>query len=280
MTVVLAERWNNPDVSGGPVSAGSAVSRRLKTVFVRIEYGKISVRGDRKENQDKAKIVVSDNAALLLTFDGMGGHLDGARAADLALTTVEQMFNDARKPVFDPQGFLYMALGRAHDAVVADAEEVAIDDRPRATGAICLVQDKAAYFAHVGDSRVYLLRDGRVSDRTRDHSHVEVLLQEGVIKEHQLKTHPMRNFVESCLGGDDALPSISVSSKKRLRAGDTLIACTDGLWSGLAEKDIARMAAREDMPLIDSLREMVDRAVGANAPYSDNTTATSLRWLG
>lgn len=247
---------------------------------VRIEYGKISVRGDRKENQDKAKIIVADNAVLLLTFDGMGGHLDGARAAEVALATVEKLFVDSRKPVFDPQGFLYLALGKAHDAVVADATDVAVDSRPRATGVACLVQDKAAYFAHVGDSRIYLLRDGRVNDRTRDHSHVEVLLQEGVIQEHQLKTHPMRNFVESCLGGDDAMPGITVSSKKRLKAGDTLIACTDGLWSGLAEKDLARMAARDDIPLIDNLREMVDLAVGANSPYSDNTTATSLRWLG
>lgn len=247
---------------------------------MRIEYGKISVQGDRKENQDKAKIVVADNAALLLTFDGMGGHFDGARAAEVALSTVEDLFNNARKPIFDPQGFLYMALGRAHDAVVNDAAEVAIDDRPRATCAICLVQDKAAYWAHVGDSRVYLLREGRVTERTRDHSHVEVLLQEGVIKEHQLKTHPMRNFVESCLGGDDALPSITVSSKKRLKAGDMLIACTDGLWSGIAEKELAKMAARDELPLIDSLREMVEQAVGANSPYSDNTTATSLRWLG
>lgn len=247
---------------------------------MRVEYGKISQLGDRKDNQDKAKVVVAENAALLLTFDGMGGHLDGARAAEVALAAVEASFLAAPKPIFDPQGFLYNALGKAHDAVVKDALGVDVDARPRATCAICLVQDKAAYWAHVGDSRVYHLRKSRVIERTRDHSHVEVLLQEGVIKEHQMTNHPMRNYVESCLGGDEALPSISVSRKKRLRDGDTLLACTDGLWSGIAESDMARLATRGDVPILDSLREMVEHAVQTNAPHSDNTTVASLRWLG
>lgn len=247
---------------------------------MRVEYGKISQLGDRKDNQDKAKVVVADNAAMLLTFDGMGGHMDGARAAEIALASVEAMFLAAPKPIFDPQGFLYVALGKAHDAVVNDALGVDVDARPRATCAICLVQDKSAFWAHVGDSRMYLLRKSRVVERTRDHSHVEVLLQEGVITEHQMTSHPMRNYVESCLGGDDALPSITVSRKKRLRSGDTLLACTDGLWSGISEPELAKIATRTDVPVLDSLREMVEHAVKTNAPHSDNTTVAALRWLG
>lgn len=247
---------------------------------MRIEYGKVSLQGDRKDNQDKTTVVVAEKAAILLTFDGMGGHMDGARAAAVAMGTVERLFNEAPKPIFDPQGFLYTALGHAHDAVVEDGAAVAVDDRPRATCAICLVQDQAAYWAHVGDSRVYLLRSGRIKDRTRDHSHVEVLLQEGVIQEHQIHTHPMRNFVESCLGGDAALPSITVSRKKRLKTGDLLLTCTDGLWSGISERELGRLSKVDERPLLDNLREMADTAVAANAPYSDNTSAASLRWLG
>ncbi len=247
---------------------------------MRVEYGKVSLVGDRKDNQDKAKVVVSDHAAMLLAFDGMGGHLDGARAARTALAAVEAAFKAAPKPIFDPQGFLYGALGKAHDAIVEDSRDVEVDARPRATGAICLVQDQAAFWAHVGDSRVYWLRKSRVVERTRDHSHVEVLLQEGVIQEHQLHSHPMRNYVESCLGGDDALPSISVSRKKRLRDGDTLLTCTDGLWSGISGSDIASLAERDDHSFVENLQAMVDKAVAANSPYSDNTTVASLRWLG
>ena len=247
---------------------------------MRIEYGKVSLLGHRKDNQDKVSVVVMDNAAMLLTFDGMGGHSDGARAAEVAMAKVDELFRATPQPIFDPQGFLYTALGRAHDAVVADGESVHVDDRPRATCAVCLIQDKAAYWAHVGDSRVYLLRNGVVRERTRDHSHVEVLLQEGVIGEHEVASHPMRNYVESCLGGDAALPGITVSRKKNLKAGDVLIACTDGLWSGLSDKQIAKLANRPDVPILESLKEMAELAVEANSPYSDNTTVATLRWLG
>ena len=247
---------------------------------LRIEYGKVSLQGYRKDNQDRVSIAVAEKAAMLLAFDGMGGHSDGARAAEVALATVERLFREAPKPIFDPQGFLYLALGRAHDAVVLDGASVDVDDRPRATCAICLVQDKACYWAHVGDSRVYLVRKGRVRERTRDHSHVEVLLQEGVIEEHQIAAHPMRNFVESCLGGDSALPGITVSRKKPLAAGDVIIACSDGLWSGLPERELARLAAREELSVVESLKEIAEKAVEANAPYSDNTTAAGIRFLG
>lgn len=236
--------------------------------------------GHRKDNQDKVAVLVMDKAAMLLTFDGMGGHSDGARAAEVALAKVEELFRAESQPIFDPQGFLYTALGRAHDAVVDDGKSINVDDRPRATCAICLIQDQSAYWAHVGDSRIYLLRNGTVRERTRDHSHVEVLLQEGVIKEHEIATHPMRNFVESCLGGDAALPGISVSKKKFLKTGDVLITCSDGLWSGISDSQIAKLAARSDVPILESLKEMAERAVEANSPYSDNTTGATLRWLG
>ncbi len=247
---------------------------------MRIEYGKLSLQGHRKDNQDRVGIAVAETAAMLLTFDGMGGHSDGARAAEVALATVEALFREVPKPIFDPQGFLYMALGRAHDDVVRDGESIHVDERPRATCAICLIQDKAAYWAHVGDSRVYLLRNARVHERTRDHSHVEVLLQEGVIQEHQIAAHPMRNYVESCLGGDAPLPGITVSRKRPLKTGDVLLACTDGVWSGMSDRDLARRISQTDRPVLDNLRDTLEQAVRSNAPYSDNTTAAALRWLG
>ncbi len=247
---------------------------------MRIEYARISLTGDRRDNQDRVAVVVGERAAMLLVFDGMGGHSDGAAAARTALESVEQYFTSARQPVFDPQGFLYAAMGRAHEAVVALGRGMDIDSRPRATGAVCLVQDQTSWWAHVGDSRIYLIRAGRVLSRTRDHSHVEVLLREGVIDEVQARDHPMRNFVESCLGGDPPLPGVTVSTGKPLQNGDVLIACTDGLWSGLGESELARIASRADRSVVDNLRELAERALDANAPHSDNTTAASLRWLG
>jgi serine/threonine protein phosphatase PrpC len=246
---------------------------------MQIEYAKVSALGDRKDNQDRAAVVVSDDAALMLVFDGMGGHSDGARAAETGLQIVQDLFIAAEQPIFDPQGFLYMALARAHDEVVGIGQDVAVDFRPRATCAICLVQEGGAYWAHIGDSRIYQVRHGAVLTRSRDHSHVEVLIQEGAISEEEAQDHPMRNFVECCIGGDAPVPDMSITPKKELLPGDVLLACSDGLWSGLSDNDIAQIGRPGENNLADNLKALSIHALEVSAPYSDNTTGTALRWL-
>jgi serine/threonine protein phosphatase PrpC len=245
-----------------------------------VEYAKVSALGDRQDNQDRAAVVVSEDAAIMLVFDGMGGHSDGAVAAETGLKVVQDIFMTSTLPIFDPQGFLYTALARAHDEVVNLGSEVAVDFRPRATCAICLVQEGGAYWAHIGDSRIYQVRDGDVLNRSRDHSHVEVLIQEGAITEEEAQDHPMRNFVECCIGGDAPVPDMSITSMQSLQIGDVLLACTDGLWSGLSDKDVAEIAVPGDDNLAANLKALSIKALNVNSPYSDNTTGTALRWLG
>jgi serine/threonine protein phosphatase PrpC len=247
---------------------------------MQIEYAKVSALGDRSDNQDRAAVVVADQAALMLVFDGMGGHSDGAQAAETGLKVVQDMFMDSTLPIFDPQGFLYMALSRAHDEVVALGQDVAVDFRPRATCAVCLVQEGGSFWAHIGDSRIYHVRNGMVLERSRDHSHVEVLIQEGAITEEEAQDHPMRNFVECCIGGDAPVPDMSITRKRALSPGDVLLACSDGLWSGLSDDDMAQIGAPGENNLAQNLKELSLRALSVNAPYSDNTTGTALRWHG
>lgn len=244
-----------------------------------VEYARISAVGDRDDNQDRAGVVVADEAALMLVFDGMGGHSDGARAAETGLEVVQDRFARMTLPIFDPQGFLYSALAEAHDAVVALGADLAVDFRPRATCAVCLVQENGAFWCHIGDSRIYHLRNGRLVSRSRDHSHVEVLIQEGAITEREAQAHPMRNFVECCLGGDAPVPDMSVTGKKPLHPGDVLLVCSDGLWSGLTDEEMAALATRSDHSINENLKALSLAAMTANSPYSDNTTATALRWL-
>ena len=247
---------------------------------MQIEYAKVSALGDRKDNQDRAAVVVSDDSALMLVFDGMGGHSDGARAAETGLKVVQDLFMAAKQPIFDPQGFLYMALARAHDKVVRLGHDVAVDFRPRATCAVCLIQEGGSFWAHIGDSRIYQVRNGAVLTRSRDHSHVEVLIQEGAISEEEAQDHPMRNFVECCIGGDAPVPDMSITEKKPLQHGDVLLACSDGLWSGLSDGDMAQIGAPGEKNIVENLKLLSIKALEVNAPYSDNTTGTALRWLG
>ena len=247
---------------------------------MKIECAELSAVGDREDNQDRAAIVAADEAVLLLVFDGMGGHSDGALAAETGLKAIQSRFSAIDPPLLDPQGFLYTALAAAHEEVVQLGAELAVEFRPRATCALCLVQDGGSFWAHVGDSRIYHLRGDRILARSLDHSHVEILIQEGAISAEEALDHPLRNFVESCIGGDDAVPDMTIAGHKPLQPGDVLLVCTDGMWSGVAEDEIASMATRNGASLAENLKAINVKALRNNAPYSDNSTATALRWIG
>lgn len=245
-----------------------------------IEHADLSLLGNREENQDRVAVAIGDGAALLAVVDGMGGHADGARAAEVAIRSMIGDFWDASRPLFDPQGFLHLAIGRAHDAVVELGRGLPPEIRPRATCAACLMQGSSAYWVHVGDSRVYQLRAGEVVARTRDHSHVELLLRSGRITESQAHDHPMRNYVECCIGGDPMLPEMSLSRRNMLKSGDVVLLCSDGLWSGLSDEQIATLSQDPERGLRDVLATLGQRALQSAAPYADNTTAAAVRWLG
>ena len=247
---------------------------------MKVEYADISLLGAREENQDTVAAAVAEHAALLVVVDGMGGHADGARAAEVTQRVLLETFWHTPQPLFDPLGFLHMTLGRAHQEVVKIGTHLPLEQRPRATCAVCLVQQRSAWWAHIGDSRIYHLRDGGLVARTRDHSHVELLLREGLITVEQVQMHPMRNFVESCLGGDAVLPDMSITRRQVIEPGDIFLVCTDGLWGALDDVEIATRFEAPQALLRDSLLALGELSIGRSGAASDNTSAAALRWLG
>ncbi|MGC8522503.1 MAG: PP2C family protein-serine/threonine phosphatase [Steroidobacteraceae bacterium] len=247
---------------------------------MRIEYADVTLQGGRGENQDRVAVAASEHAALLMVVDGMGGYADGGRAAEVTRKTVLDAFRHAAQPLFDPLGFLHLTLGRAHEAVVKLGEHSPIDQRPRATCALCLVQQGASWWAHIGDSRIYHVRGGKLIGRSRDHSHVEGLLREGLITAEQAQAHPMRNYVECCLGGGPILPDMALTRRRPLEAGDALLVCSDGLWGPLKDEELAGELGAPTTPLRDKLLDLARRSVRRAGAGSDNTSAAALRWLG
>ena len=248
-------------------------------IFLRLEFADMSLLGGREENQDRVATAVAERAALLVVVDGMGGHADGARAAQVTQRVIVDAFWHTPQPLFDPLGFLHLTLGRAHDEVVKLGAKLPLDQRPRATCAVCLVQQHASWWAHIGDSRLYHVRQGTLVARSRDHSHVELLLREGLISAEQALNHPMRNFVECCLGGDPILPDMSLTRRRALEPNDVVMGCTDGLWGALTDAEIAAGLGSSG-ELREKLLELGARAVKRAGTTSDNTSAAALRWLG
>lgn len=242
------------------------------------EYAEISLIGARSENQDRLAATVTTDAAFIAAFDGMGGHADGAHAAELARRTMLARFSSAQHPLTDPLAFLHLSLGAAHNEMVAYGLHMPLENRPRATGAVCIVQDGMAWFAHVGDSRIYHLRNGNVISRTRDHSHVELLLQEGLINTMQAMSHPMRNYVETCLGGDPMLPEMLIGRGIKVMQGDILLVCTDGFWSNLMDEDIAA-SLYSGIPLKTALQAIADFSVRRAGYGADNSSVAALRLM-
>ena len=248
---------------------------------MRIEHADLSLVGDREDNQDRVTVAATDKAALLIVIDGMGGHSDGSRAADTALKSLLDSFHQTPLPMFDPHRL------PAHGAEQGARRSGAARQRP---------EHRCAAARHhrdlPGAGRRRLLgarrRQPRVphppgqdrAARTRDHSHVELLLREGKITEDEVPTHPMRNFVECCLGGDPAIPEMTISGRHVLLPGDVLLLCTDGIWANLRDTDIAGFFRDDTQELRAWLEALGRRAVQASAPFSDNSTAAVLRWLG
>jgi PPM family protein phosphatase len=247
---------------------------------LRVDYADISLLGGREENQDRVSAAVAEHCALLVVVDGMGGHANGAKAAEVTQQVILEAFWHTPQPLFDPMGFLHLTLGRAHEEVVKLGVNLSIEHRPRATCAVCVIQQNATWWAHVGDSRLYHIRQGALVSRTRDHSHVELLLREGLITAEQAQIHPMRNFVECCLGGDPILPDMTLARRRPLEPNDVLLVCTDGMWAGVKDTDLASELGAPGAPLRPTLLSLAERAVLRTGAASDNTSAAALRWVG
>lgn len=232
--------------------------------------------GNRSNNQDRCLVEKKPGHILLAVADGMGGHARGDLAAQTAVDSLARSFQRERLPITKPQAFLEQALHTAHLDVVDAGRSHNPPITPRTTCIICLVQNDMAFWAHVGDSRLYLLRDNALLRRTRDHTPVEDLLQSGLVTEEELRQHPLRNSVSRCLGGSPRFPEISFS-EETLHAEDMLLLCSDGLWSAVPEPQLVDMLHSGDLE--HNLSQLAGEAELASYPNSDNISGVVLRWL-
>jgi serine/threonine protein phosphatase PrpC len=234
--------------------------------------------GGRKVNQDRMGYSFTRDALLLVLADGMGGHLRGEVAATITMQTISALFQQQATPyVKKPARFLEDAFLAAHHEIHRYRFETNLPETPRTTVVACLIQHNTAIWAHCGDSRLYWMRGGQVLGRTRDHSHIEHLIAQGLAKPSERATHPDRNKLYNCIGAS-TLPKIEVGTPASMQPGDVLLLCSDGLWSMLPDEEIAHRLATQT--IVRAVPEMIEMATTIAGATSDNTTALAIMWQG
>ena len=232
--------------------------------------------GGRKYNQDRVGYAYTNDALLLVLADGMGGHLHGEIAAQIAVHSFMRAFARLEQTrVKEPEVFLRATMRAGHDAIFDYARAEKLGGSPGTTCVAALVQNGQIWWAHAGDSRCYLLRGDRVVSVTHDHSVVQQWADWGIISAEEMKTHPDRNKITNCLGGVEDMFYVDVSQPVPLQSGDTLLLCSDGFWSPLTDEEMAGLSSAP--ALQDSVDELIGMAVYREAARADNTTAVVAR---
>ena len=242
---------------------------------MRFSVYQVSRRGGREKNEDRMGYCYTRDTGLFALADGMGGHPEGDMAAQVALQTLAAIFQREAKPALaDPLKFLQEAVIAGHHQLLHYATSRGLVDTPRTTIVACILQGSAAYWAHCGDSRLYMVRGDKLVARTRDHSYTE--LQETMSQVVPVLGDKLnRNVLFTCLGSPGK-PMVDTAGPLLMHPGDRVMLCSDGLWSSLPDTVITSVLTTR--PISDAVPELVEQALRQAGPKSDNVTALAVEW--
>lgn len=220
------------------------------------DFGTYTTQADEKES--------APGGRLLIVADGMGGHRGGATASRLAAETVKAQYlgSDTR----DIPTALRESLSRANARIYSEAQSNPDLRGMGTTTSVLAIKDGSGWLAHVGDSRIYMVRNGEIRQLTDDHSLVATMVREGLLTTAEAETHPRRNVLQRSMGVAEDV-EIDVRGPIELQHGDVFILCSDGLHGVVKEDELKEIAA---MPLEAAADEFLRRALDRGAP--DNVT--------
>ena len=235
-----------------------------------------SRQGGRAYNEDRVAIAERDAAVLMVLGDGLGGHKGGAIASATLCQVAVRAFRAVRSArIQDPSNFLAFIMFQTHQALKDLGRRLDPPIEPRTTGVLGLVQDGCAYWAHVGDSRLYHLRNNAAISRTHDDTTIEKFRERGILDDKESRAHPEKSHLLACLGGREE-PTIHLSAEIALRTGDMLLLCSDGVWEAISDTELARAL---DHPVLENgLADLLLTAENRRRKAADNISAAALRW--
>ncbi len=243
---------------------------------MRFSVYQVTRKGGREKNEDRMGYTYTRDSGLFALADGMGGHPEGEVASQLALQAMSALFQRQAKPTLaDPAEFLQMAIYSGHQQLLRYAARRGLADSPRTTVVACVLQGDSAYWAHCGDSRLYLVRGGKLIARTRDHSYSE--LQQSLNSLMPTNGPFNRNLLFTCLGSPGK-PLIDSSGPFVLQGADRLLLCSDGLWDTVSDDTITEQLSCRAIG--EAVPELVEQALRNGGPTCDNVSVMALEWEG
>jgi len=226
-------------------------------------------KGDREYQQDQVALLEhprSKGCVLAVVADGMGGRSGGRKASDQVMMTASQLFERYSPETEDAAAMLMQLVQEAHMVIKLTA--ISSEEEPHSTMAAFLINPAGdCHWVHTGDSRIYHYHGEQLIRRTTDHSYVQTLVARGEITEDEATVHPESNMLTGCLGTERD-PPIGVHFIPQLQPGDTLMACSDGIWhyfnSGEMGQVLEALSARE------ATEFLIDKAQSRGHGAGDN----------
>lgn len=228
----------------------------------------------RTNNEDACFIVPSDD--VYIVADGVGGNNAGEIASRTAVSIIAEYVKEHPisevKDENELSSYFMKCLEKANTEIYALARKFDSNKGMATTIVVAYLKDDRAYIVNVGDSRAYLIRDGRMNQVTEDHTYVNELVKNGIITEEEGERHPKRNIITRALGGDALVePDIF---RIGIKKDDVLLLCTDGLYNEVSEDKIVSIISEADS-MTDACRLLVNAANRSGG--RDNITVICLK---
>ena len=197
----------------------------------------------RKANEDSMGSRETKNGLAAVVCDGMGGHVGGAVASHVAVDTILDFLDNFYQD--DPRVAIGEAIDAANQAILKKTAE-----QPELTGmgstcVLLLVRDGKVYIGHVGDSRIYLVRNRHIKQLTKDHSFVQMLVDMGELSPEEAEHHPRKNEITNALGIPEMKPATILPDAILPEAGDCFVLCSDGLSGMVSDQTIGKVVSRQ-----------------------------------
>lgn len=205
-----------------------------------LEISKLSKKGGRKVNEDAIDYWIGSNFSCCVLSDGLGGHYGGNVASQLVISSVGERFLQQPQCSTETVGLL---LNTADEAIVREQQKNNSLKNMRATAVLLIIDtiNQIATWGHIGDSRLYCFRQGKIISQTRDHSISQNMVEAGYLNPMELRSSPTRNQLYAALGNGDTSEVEVLAEKFPVRHGDVFLMCSDGLWEYVEEHEMESM---------------------------------------